>query len=316
MLTSDDGSGAAGGLDLLLGRRRERLDGHLAGDRDVALSEDLDRLTLAGRALGDQVVDRHGPALREQLAEAVQVHDLELDPEGVLEPLQLRQAHVQGQLAALEVRRHLVASLGALGATAGRLALGALTATDPGLGRLGPRSGTQVVQFQRHDLLDFLDRHQVTDGLDHATDLRAVLLDDHVADALETERAQGLALVRLAADGALELLDLQLGHQCDTPSDAVLMPSAAAFSSAAGATCSTGRPRRAATVSGCSSIRSAATVAWTMLIWLDEPSDLLSTSWMPAHSRTARTGPPAMTPGPGAAGRSMTTPAAFSPWTG
>ena len=57
-------------------------------------------------------------------------------------------------------------------------------------------------------------------------------------------------------------------------------------------------------------------MAWTMLIWLDEPSDLLSTSWMPAHSRTARTGPPAITPVPGAAGRSMTTPAAFSPWTG
>ena len=37
---------------------------------------------------------------------------------------------------------------------------------------------------------------------------------------------------------------------------------------------------------------------------------------MPAHSSTARTGPPAMTPVPGDAGRSMTTPAAASPWTG
>ena len=44
---------------------------------------------------------------------------------------------------------------------------------------------------------------------------------------------------------------------------------------------------------------SAATVACTMLIALSEPSDLLSTSWMPAHSSTARTGPPAMTPVPG-----------------
>ena len=34
---------------------------------------------------------------------------------------------------------------------------------------------------------------------------------------------------------------------------------------------------------------------------------------MPAHSSTARTGPPAMTPVPGLAGRSMTTPAAASP---
>ena len=40
-------------------------------------------------------------------------------------------------------------------------------------------------------------------------------------------------------------------------------------------------------------------VAWTMLIGLSEPSDLVSTSWMPAHSSTARTGPPAMTPVPG-----------------
>ena len=43
---------------------------------------------------------------------------------------------------------------------------------------------------------------------------------------------------------------------------------------------------------------------------------MLSTSWMPAHSSTARTGPPAITPVPGAAGRRSTTPAAFSPWTG
>src|SRR6476661_6337539 len=164
--------------------------------------------------------------------------------------------------------------------------------------------------------LHLLDRHQVTDGVDHAPDLRAVLLDDHVTDALETERTQGLALVGLDADGAALLLDLQLCHQADTSWETPAGISWRARSRAAGATCSTGRPRRAATVSGCSSMRSASTVAWTMLIWLDDPSDLLRMSWMPAHSRTARTGPPAMTPVPGAAGRSMTTPAAFSPWTG
>src|SRR3954453_17943960 len=266
--------GAAGGLDLLLGRGREGLDTHLAGHRDLALAEDLDRLALADRALGHEVVDRHGAALGEQLAEAVEVHDLELDPEGVLEALQLRQPHVQRQLAALEVRRDLVAGLGALGTAAGGLALGTLTAADPGLRRLRAGSRTEVVQLQRHQLLDLLDRHQVTDGLDHAPDLRAVLLHDHVADALETERAQSLALVDLAADGALALLDLQLCHQRATSSGV----SACAFSRAAGATCSTGRPRRAATAWGSSSIRSASTVALRMLIWLDEPSDLLRTS--------------------------------------
>ena len=53
-----------------------------------------------------------------------------------------------------------------------------------------------------------------------------------------------------------------------------------------------------------------------MLIGLSEPSDLDSTSWMPAHSSTARTGPPAITPVPGLAGLSSTTPAAASPCTG
>src|SRR5215210_617607 len=164
--------------------------------------------------------------------------------------------------------------------------------------------------------VDLLDRHQVAHGLDHAPDLGTVLLDDHVADPLEPQAAQRLALVGLAADGGPLLLDLELRHQpatsCETPSGT----SARALSRAAGATASTGSPRREATVSGCSSIFRASTVAWTMLIWFDEPSDLLSTSWMPAHSRTARTGPPAMTPVPGAAGRSSTTPAAFSPCTG
>src|ERR1700750_1644758 len=61
--------------------------------------------------------------------------------------------------------------------------------------------------------VNLLDRHQVTDGVDHAPDLGAVLLDDHVTDPLETQRAQGLALVLLAADGGLLLLDLQARHQ-------------------------------------------------------------------------------------------------------
>ena len=63
------------------------------------------------------------------------------------------------------------------------------------------------------------------------------------------------------------LLDLEARHHWLT--------SARALSSAAGATSSTGRPRRAATASGSSSERSASTVACTMLIWFDEPSDLL-----------------------------------------
>src|SRR3546814_1506354 len=53
---------------------------------------------------------------------------------------------------------------------------------------------------------------------------------------------RSLALVGLAADRGLLLLDLELGHYWAT--------SARALSRAAGATCSTVRPRRAATASG------------------------------------------------------------------
>src|SRR6476469_9718952 len=79
---------------------------------------------------------------------------------------------------------------------------------------------------------------------------------------------------------------------------------------------SSGRPRRAATSSGRTRPFSAATVACTILIGLSEPRDFDNTSWIPAHSSTARTGPPAMTPVPGLAGFSRTTPAAASPCTG
>ena len=57
-------------------------------------------------------------------------------------------------------------------------------------------------------------------------------------------------------------------------------------------------------------------VARATLMWLAEPSDLQSTSWMPASSRMARAAPPAMTPVPGAAGLSSTRPAPISPMTG
>src|SRR5690625_1613017 len=153
--------------------------------------------------------------------------------------------------------------------------------------------------------VDLLDIDEVRHRRDHAPDLGAVLTYDLVADALETERTQGLSLVLVASADRTHLAYLDRCHQEDT--------SARAFSNAPGATSSIGRPRRAATDSGDSSDRSASTVACTMLIALADPSDLVSTSCTPADSNTARTGPPAITPVPGAAGRSSTTPAAFSP---
>jgi hypothetical protein len=139
--------------------------------------------------------------------------------------------------------------------------------------------------------VDLLDRHQVRTVLTMPADLGTVLLDDDVADPLEAERAQGLALVGLAADARTFWVTLSV----PSAGPPRLRPGR---SRAAGATSSSGRPRGPRRPRALEPF-SAATVACTMLIWLDEPSDLLSTSWMPAHSSTARTGPPAMTPVPG-----------------
>src|SRR5699024_2066899 len=190
---------------------------------------------------------------------------------------------------------------------------------------LEPGAGRRSCSFSRESvwsmLLSFMSvhlfaRHQVGDGADHAAELRAVFLHHRVTDALEAETPQRVTLSRVAADVGTDLGDLELHHAPTLSARASARPAACARRSAAGATSSTGRPRRAATASGSSSCLSASTVARTMLIALVEPSDLDSTSWTPAHSSTARTGPPAITPVPGAAGRSRTTPAASSPWTG
>src|SRR5690606_6529299 len=142
------------------------------------------------------------------------------------------------------------------------------------------------------------------------------VLHHRVTDALEAEAAQGGSLALGAADLGTSLGDLDLHHAPTFSARAAARPSAWARRSAAGATSSTARPRRAATASGSSSCLRASTVARTMLIALVEPSDLESTSCTPAHSSTARTGPPAITPVPGAAGHSGKTPAASRPWAG
>ena len=51
-------------------------------------------------------------------------------------------------------------------------------------------------------------------------------------------------------------------------------------------------------------------VAWATLIAFEVPSDLATTSRMPAISRIGRAAPPAMTPVPGAAGFKMIRPGA------
>src|SRR5699024_3011538 len=86
--------------------------------------------------------------LRVQLRETLEVHDLVLDAEWVLEPAQLRGAHVRRKLSAFETGANLVPGLRPLGSTTGGLSLGRVTATDAGLRGLGARGGPQVVDLE------------------------------------------------------------------------------------------------------------------------------------------------------------------------
>src|SRR6201998_1456041 len=151
---------------------------------------------------------------------------------------------------------------------------------------------------------------------DQAAGLWIVLADHRMANPPQAQGAQALALFPARPDRAAHLGDLQLTRVCASRA-ALALASASlsrrAFIIPAGATSSIGSPRRAATSSGRCSSLSAATVACTTLIALSLPSDLARMSCTPAHSSTARTAPPAITPVPGLAGRNSTTPAAASP---
>src|SRR5699024_10797841 len=120
---SRGGDGPASRRDLLLRRGGELLGRDVELHAHLAGTEHLDGLVPAHRALGDEVLDRDGAALGEQL--------------------------VQRDLPALEAGGHLVPRLGALGAATGRLALGGLTTADAGARGLGTGRGAQVVEL--HD---------------------------------------------------------------------------------------------------------------------------------------------------------------------
>src|SRR4051794_21403771 len=131
---------------------------------------------------------------------------------------------------------------------------------------LAPGAGRRWWTFSGLSLamsVDLLVGHEVSHGRDHAADLGSVLLDDDVADALEAERAQRLPLVLLPADARAGLGHLQPRHQAPAPA-------ARARSMAAGATCSSESPRRAAPAPGRSRPRRAAPPAGAVLVGVDE----------------------------------------------
>src|SRR6185312_13289281 len=281
-----------------------------------------DGLVLANGALLDQVLDRDVAALGEQFRDLVQVHDLVLDAERVLEAAQLRQAHVQRQLPACEAGLDLVTGLSALGAAASGLALGRLAATHAGLGGLGAFGRAQVVYLEC--LFDLGHAYFASSTFTRCGTLLTMPTVTGSASRTtvwpirfnpsERRVSRWFCLPPMTdlvwVIASFALLGTMFFATAYAPAFWLIVRSIWA-----GTTSSIGRPRRAATDAGSSSAFKAATVPWTMLIWLAEPMDFESTSWMPAHSRTARTGPPAITPVPGEAGRSSTTPAAASPCT-
>src|SRR6478609_1617002 len=121
---SERDGAAAGRGQLLRCRRRERMRGDLQLDAgDVAVAEHLHQLVRAHGSGPDQVVDADRTTLREQGGQLTDVDHLEGGAERVLEPLQLRQPHVQREIAALERGRHVLPRAGSLRAAAGGLAL-------------------------------------------------------------------------------------------------------------------------------------------------------------------------------------------------
>src|SRR6478609_258922 len=152
-LRSENGGGAAGCLDLVLGRGRELVRGHGHRDGDLAGAEHLDQLAVTHGTLGHEGLDGDVATLGEQRRDAVEVHDLVLGAERVLEAAKLRHPHVHRHLTALKALGHLVTGTRALGATTGGLALASLATTHAGLGGLGTRRGPKVVHLQRGGVL-------------------------------------------------------------------------------------------------------------------------------------------------------------------
>src|SRR6478609_3299918 len=236
---ADTGSSTAGAVplegggasaccsNLFSGAGRECVGGDVNLDGDVAGAQHLDGLVLANGTLFDQVLHGDCATFREQLVELVQVYNLVLNPERVLEAAQLRQAHVQRQLAAGKASLDLVAGLRTLGTATSGLTLGTFTTTNTGLGSLGTRGGTQVVNLQcvlllssgalclfggvlLCHLLRLLYLYQVRNRVEHPDGHGVGGADNGVSDPLQAEGPQGVALVLLAANGGLDLSDLQL----------------------------------------------------------------------------------------------------------
>src|SRR5947207_10707561 len=122
--SADDFGRASGTFDLLPRRPRERMRAN--GERlvDVAAGEHLHRAALPDEPVLQQRVGRDLAGLV-VLGQHLDVHHGELLAVGVLEPLQLRQATLEGHLPALEPGGNALPRAGPLRSPSGGLAAGA-----------------------------------------------------------------------------------------------------------------------------------------------------------------------------------------------
>src|SRR5699024_258143 len=149
-------------------------------------------------------------------------------------------------------------------------------------------------------LLRFGDAEHEADLGDLALRSGIVRLNGDVARLLQAQGLGGCDLLLAAADQALLQLDLEhlICHGVLPPQPRISF---------------TVLPRFSATDSALTRPHRPAKVADTTLMGLLERIDLARMSLMPAASMTARTGPPAIMPVPGAAGLSSTAPAPYLP---
>src|SRR5688572_3664712 len=142
--------------------------------------------------------------------------------------------------------------------------------------------------------------------VNHPACRRRVRQLDAVVDPAQTHPLNSLRLRLVEPDGALAERDRQalrrfaavsfLGHHAPTSSASSL-------------------PRMRATNPGSFRSMRPAKVARTTLCGLADPSDFVSTFWIPAVSPTERTAPPAIRPVPSGAGFSSTLPEPNRPTT-
>src|SRR5579859_90624 len=139
---------AACSLDGLDGGAGEGVGGHRHPAGELAPTEDLDQAVLVDQTGGPEALGRDGAAVAVDRFDGVEVDDDVLDPERVLESLQLRDPLRQRELATLEPRLDVVPCALALGAApSGLAALAADAAPDPSPGPRGPRRRMQIMYF-------------------------------------------------------------------------------------------------------------------------------------------------------------------------